>query len=57
MIFYLLFQESKIKKELKLKIEMAKFLQNTLDEMTLKAKGESHSHKAKQFAQFFEKVS
>ena len=36
---------------------MAKFLQNTLDEMTLKAKGESHSHKAKEFAQFFEKVS
>lgn len=36
---------------------MAKFLQNTLDEMTLKAKGESHSHKAKEFAQFFERVS
>lgn len=41
---------------MKLKLEMAKFLQHTLDEMTLKAKGESHSHAAKEFAQFFEKV-
>jgi hypothetical protein len=35
---------------------MAKFLQNTLDEMTLQAKGESHSDRAKEFAQFYDRV-
>jgi hypothetical protein len=35
---------------------MAKFLQQTLDEMSLKAKGEHHSANAKEFAHFFEKV-
>ncbi|GFV91493.1 hypothetical protein TNCV_2384531 [Trichonephila clavipes] len=35
---------------------MAKFLQDTLDEMALKTKGESHSHTAKEFAQFFERI-
>ncbi|CAG2103897.1 unnamed protein product, partial [Medioppia subpectinata] len=49
-------QETKMKKELKLKLEMAKFLQNTLDEMTLQAKGETHSNKAKEFALFFNKI-
>jgi len=49
-------QEKKVKNQLKIKLDMAKFLQNTLDEMALQAKGESHSHKAKEFAQFFEKV-
>ncbi|XP_054167458.1 mitochondrial proton/calcium exchanger protein-like [Oppia nitens] len=49
-------EETKMKKELKLKLEMAKFLQNTLDEMTLQAKGETHSAKAKDFALFFNKV-
>jgi len=35
---------------------MAKFLQDTLDEMALQAKGESHSQRAKEFAEFFEKI-
>ena len=48
--------ETKVKKQLKVKLDVAKFLQNTLDEMALEAKGESHSHKAKEFAQFFEKI-
>ena len=45
-----------MKQELKLKLDMAKFLQTTLDEMSLKAKGESHSNRAKEFAQFFDNV-
>lgn len=49
-------KETKIKKQLKIKLDMAKFLQSTLDEMALQAKGESHSHKAKDFAIFFEKI-
>lgn len=49
-------RETKIKNQLKIKLEMAKFLQNTLDQMALQSKGESHSHKAKEFAEFFEKV-
>ena len=49
-------EEAKIKNQLKVKLDMAKFLQNTLDEMALQAKGESHSHKAKEFAEFFEKI-
>lgn len=36
---------------------MAKFLQTTLDEMALQSKGESHSERAKEFAEFFEKVN
>ena len=35
---------------------MAKFLQDTLEEMALQAKGESHSQRAKEFAEFFEKI-
>lgn len=50
-------QDSKIKQQLKLNLEMAKFLQTTLDEMSLQAKGESHSNRAKEFAQFFDNVS
>lgn len=50
-------QETKRKQQLKLKLEMAKFLQTTLDEMTLQAKGETHSDRAKEFAQFFDDVS
>ena len=36
---------------------MARFLQTTLDEMTLQARGESHSNRAKEFKQFFDNVS
>ena len=35
---------------------MAKFLQTTLDEMSLQAKGETHSNRAKEFATFFDTV-
>lgn len=45
-----------MKQSLKVKLEMAKFLQETLDNMTLKGKGHS-SAAAKEFAEFFEKVS
>ncbi|UYV71684.1 K02A2.6-like [Cordylochernes scorpioides] len=48
--------EAKFKKELKVKLEMAKFLQTTLGEMALTTQGEKHSHSAKEFAQFIEKV-
>ena len=35
---------------------MAKFLQSTLDELSLQSKGEAHSHNAKEFKQFFDNV-
>jgi hypothetical protein len=44
-----------MKGELKVKLEMAKFLQGTLDEMAPQAKGRS-SETAKEFAEFFSKV-
>lgn len=49
-------KDAKIKQQLKVKIDMAKFLQKTLDEMAFQAKGESHSEEAKKFAKFFEEV-
>lgn len=45
-----------MKKKLKMKLEMAKFLQKTLDSMSVEAKGRS-SESAKEFVSFFEKVS
>jgi len=45
-----------MKAQLKVKLEMAKFLQKTLDEMALESKGHS-SDKAKEFSIFFNKVS
>lgn len=39
-----------------MKLEMAKFLQTALDEMAVKKKGETHSHAAKEFAMFCEKI-
>ncbi|XP_066909089.1 mitochondrial proton/calcium exchanger protein [Halyomorpha halys] len=48
-------QEDKIKKNLKVKLEMTKFLQQTLDEMAVSSKGHS-SVAAKEFAEFFQKV-
>lgn len=44
-----------MKKKLKVKLEMAKFLQQTLDNMAVQAKGH-RSESAKQFVLFFEKV-
>lgn len=49
-------KDKKITSQLKVKIDMAKFLQKTLDEMAFQAKGESHSEEAKKFAKFFEEV-
>ncbi|XP_076372048.1 mitochondrial proton/calcium exchanger protein-like isoform X1 [Tachypleus tridentatus] len=49
-------KEMKVKKQLKVKLEMAKFLQETMEEISVQARGDKHSHTAKEFAQFFEKV-
>ncbi|XP_042232204.1 mitochondrial proton/calcium exchanger protein-like isoform X2 [Homarus americanus] len=49
-------KEAKMKKRLKVKLEMAKFLQQTLDTMAVQAKGR-RSESAKEFVQFFEKVT
>lgn len=48
-------KEDKMKRSLKIKLEMAKFLQQTLDDMAVKGKGHS-SQAAKEFAEFFQKV-
>ena len=48
-------KEAKIKTALKVKLEMAKFLQQTLDEMALKGKGHQ-SNTAREFADFFVKI-
>ncbi|XP_068220539.1 mitochondrial proton/calcium exchanger protein isoform X2 [Palaemon carinicauda] len=48
-------KEAKMKKMLKSKLEMAKFLQQTLDNMAVQAKGH-RSESAKEFVLFFEKV-
>ncbi|XP_075222913.1 mitochondrial proton/calcium exchanger protein-like isoform X2 [Lycorma delicatula] len=48
-------KEDKMKQSLKLKLEMAKFLQQTLDEMAVAGKGHK-SESAKEFGEFFEKV-
>ncbi|XP_039289425.1 mitochondrial proton/calcium exchanger protein isoform X4 [Nilaparvata lugens] len=47
--------EEKMKQSLKVKLKMAKFLQQTLDEMGVAGKGRS-SESAKQFAEFFERI-
>ncbi|CAG7830387.1 unnamed protein product [Allacma fusca] len=44
-----------VKSELKVKLEMAKFLQQTLDDMAVSGKGRS-SQKAKEFAGFISKI-
>ena len=48
-------KEAKMKASLKVKLEMAKFLQQTLDEMALKGRGHQ-SNTAKEFAEFFHKI-
>lgn len=48
-------KEAKMKKRLKSKLEMAKFLQQTLDNMSVQAKGH-RSESAKEFVLFFEKI-
>jgi LETM1 and EF-hand domain-containing protein 1 len=48
-------KEAKLKKSLKVKLEMAKFLQETLDNMSVSGKGHT-CESAKEFADFFAKV-
>ncbi|XP_054741120.1 mitochondrial proton/calcium exchanger protein [Anastrepha obliqua] len=48
--------EDKLKQSLQVRLEMAKFLQQTLDEMAVQHKKEHKSEEAKQFAEFFEKI-
>lgn len=48
-------REGKLKQSLKVKLEMAKFLQKTLDEMTVLHK-DHRSEEAKQFSEFFHRV-
>ncbi|XP_624231.2 mitochondrial proton/calcium exchanger protein [Apis mellifera] len=48
-------KENKLKQALKIKIEMAKFLQQTLDDMAVQST-DCKSQKAKEFAEFFYKV-
>lgn len=47
---------AKIQAQLKVKLDVAKFLHKSLEEIAFKAKGESHSEEAKKFAEFFDKV-
>lgn len=49
-------KEDKLKQALKIKIEMAKFLQQTLDDMAVQSSSDYKSMKAKEFAEFFYKV-
>ncbi|XP_039954109.1 mitochondrial proton/calcium exchanger protein [Bactrocera tryoni] len=48
-------REDKLKQSLQVRLEMAKFLQKTLDEMAVQHK-DHKSEDAKQFAEFFEKI-
>lgn len=48
-------REDKIKQNLKVKLEMAKFLQGTLDEMSVQHK-DRYSDNAKEFMEWFQKV-
>lgn len=48
--------DKKMKQSLKVKIEMAKFLQKTLDEMAVQHTNDRSSKSAKDFAEWFQKV-
>lgn len=48
-------QEERLKKELRVKLELAKFLQDTIEEMALKNKAAKGSA-TKDFSVFFQKV-
>lgn len=53
----LLFQQEKLKKQLKAKLEVAKFLQDTLEDTALKSKKKrSNDTLTDQFAEFMQKV-
>lgn len=48
-------QEERLKKELRVKLELAKFLQDTIEEMALKNKA-AKGNVTKDFSVFFQKV-
>lgn len=48
-------QEERLKKELRVKLELAKFLQDTIEEMALKNKA-AKGNATKDFSVFFQKV-
>ena len=50
-------QEDRKKKELKMKLQMAKFLQDTMKEMAVESKNPGKNKAVKEFADFIEKVS
>lgn len=54
-IFCLLLQEERLKAELRVKLEMAKFLQDTIEEIALRNKA-AQSNATEEFSTFFQKV-
>lgn len=53
--FVVVKQEERLKKELRVKLEVAKFLQDTIEEMALKNKA-AKGNVTKDFSMFFQKV-
>ena len=51
-----LYQETKKKQQLKVKMQMAKFLQSTIKDMAVSSKNRNKKESVEEFAQFFEKV-
>ena len=49
-------QETGKKKQLKVKMQMAKFLQETIEEMAVSSKNPNKKESVQEFARFFEKV-
>ena len=49
-------QEARKKKQLKTKLQMAKFLQDTVEDMAVTSKSPNKQESVHEFAQFFEKV-
>lgn len=54
-IVRLFFQEERLKGELRVKLEMAKFLQDTIEEIALRNKA-AQSNATEEFSTFFQKV-
>lgn len=50
-------QETKKKQQLKVKMQMAKFLQETINDMAVSSKNPDKKESVEEFARFFEKVS
>ena len=49
-------QETKKKQQLKVKMQMAKFLQETINDMAVSSKNPDKKESVEEFARFFEKV-